>query len=200
MRALSLIAVVVFVSSLAAPAQAGMQEDCEQESDIHLIIRGCTAAIRSGKWQGTGLAAAYSNRCYANIELGRHDRAIEDCNQALRTDPGFAKAYINRGYAYLQLGKYRRAIQDSAQALRLDPDYVEAYSNRAWTLHLSGQSAEALAEFERAMRVGGAAQVQAYQKALAKHGHYQGTIDGVYTPQTKAALAACLKAGCRLLK
>ncbi len=56
MRILSLIAVVVLVSALAAPARAGMEEDCEQEYDWDLKISGCTAVIRSGQWQGKDLA------------------------------------------------------------------------------------------------------------------------------------------------
>ena len=39
-----------------------------------------------------------------------------------------------------------------------------------------------------------------HQEALAKHGYYRGAIDGVYTAQTKAALVACVEAGCRVLK
>ena len=69
MRFISLIAVVLFVSSLAAPARAGMVEDCGQEHDLDLQISGCTAAIRSGQWQGKNLAAAYSNRCWAHMCL-----------------------------------------------------------------------------------------------------------------------------------
>jgi hypothetical protein len=43
--------------------------------------------------------------------------------------------------------------------------------------------------------------VRTYQEALAKHGHYRGAIDGkAYWPQTRAALAACLDAGCRVLE
>ncbi len=64
-----------------------------------------------------------------------------------------------------------------------------------------GRRNEALGEFERVMRVGGADWVRTYQEALAKHGYYRGAIDGGgYGPQTRAALAACLDAGCRLLE
>ena len=58
----------------------------------------------------------------------------------------------------------------------------------------------ARAGFERAMRVGGANRVREYQEALAGHGYYRGAIDGAYGPNTRAALVACLEAGCRLLE
>ena len=47
MRIFSLIAVMVlFVSSLAAPAWAGMVEDCNQDYDRGLSIGGCTPVGR----------------------------------------------------------------------------------------------------------------------------------------------------------
>jgi tetratricopeptide (TPR) repeat protein len=310
MRIFSLIAVLLFMSSLAVPARAGMEEDgedCMQNRDLDRQLRGCTAAIRSGQWQGKGLAAAYHNRCWANNQVGNHHKAIEDCNQALRLDPSSASAYINRGSAYDNLGEYSQAIEDFDEALRLDPDdavayrnrglayrnlgnlhraieefdqalridpsYADAYNSRgftyynlrdyrraiqdynqalrldpnvayastnrgsaynglAWDLYLKGRNTEALGDverslsdrpdsrsaietrahilvalgrwrealtdFERAMRAGGENFVRMYQEALVKHGYYRGAIDGAYGPQTRAALVACLKAGCRV--
>ncbi len=121
MRLISLIAVVVFLSALAAPARAGMAEDCNQEYDRDLQIGGCTAVIRSGQWQGKDLAWAYYNRGVAYGNLGEYRRAIEDYDEALRLDPDYAVAYNNRGSAYSNLGEYRRAIGDFARALWLDP-------------------------------------------------------------------------------
>ncbi len=235
MRILSLIAVVLFVSSLAAPAWAGTEEDCVQNRDLDRLISGCTAVIRSGQYSGRRLAIAYNNRGGAYNELGEYRRAIDDLNQALRLDPGDAVAYNNRGVAYGNLGDPARAIEDYGQALRSDPGNAAVYNNRAWALYLLGRNTEALGdvdrslslnpgdvrvidtrahvlaalgrrpealgEFERVMRVGGADWVRKYQEALAKHGHYRGAIDGgAYGPQTRAALAACVDAGCRLLE
>ena len=84
MRILSLIAVVVFVTSLAAPARAGMVEDCEQSRDPDLRIRGCTAVIRSGHLVGETFALAYYYRGDAYHDLGDYRRAIEDYDEALR--------------------------------------------------------------------------------------------------------------------
>ena len=234
MRILSLIALVLLVSSLAAPTRAGMVEDCEQSRDPDLRIGGCTVAIRSGEWQGKDLAWAYNNRGNANASLGEYGRAILDYGKALQLDPDDAFAYNNRGVAYGNLGEYRRAIEDYDQALRLDPGYAHAYNDRAWALYLVGRNAEALsdvdrslsldpgepatidtrahvlaalgrpqealAEFERAIELGGADLVRAYQDALAKHGYYRDAADGVYGPQVRVALVACLEAGCRLLE
>ncbi len=199
MRVLSLIALVLFVSSLAAPVRAGMVEDCVQERDPDLAISGCTAVIRSGQYSGKNLAWAYYNRGLAYYNLGEHRRAIEDYDQALRLDPGDALAYGNRAWALYLVGRNTEALGDVDRSLSLDPGNAEFINIRAHVLAALGRRNEALGEFERAMRVGGSDRVRKYQEALAKHGYYLGAIDGgAYRPQTRAALVSCLDAGCRL--
>ncbi len=77
-----------------------MVKDCVQKLDPDRRVRGCTAVIRSGQWQGKDLAWAYYNRGIAYKNLKDYRRAIEDYDQALRLDPDYVKAYNNRGYAY----------------------------------------------------------------------------------------------------
>ncbi len=123
MRILSLIAVVLFVSSLAAPAWAGMMkdlEDCEQNRDLDRVISGCTALIRSGQLPDEYLAVAYGNRGFGYLNLGEHAQAIEDFDQALRLDPGKAEAYNNRAIAHCELGQVKASLDDRMQALRLE--------------------------------------------------------------------------------
>ena len=78
------------------------------------------------------------------------------------------------------------------------PDSLDAIDTRAHVLAALGRRGEALAEFERVMQMGGANWVRSYQGALADHGYYRGAIDGAYGAGTRAALVACLEAGCRL--
>ncbi len=152
MRILSLIAVVLFVSSLSAPVWAGMVEDCVQEDDPDLRIDGCTAAIRSGQWEGKDIAWAYSNRGFAYNDLGEYRRAVEDFDQALRSDPGYAIAYNNRGVAFVNLGEYRRAIQDYDEVLRLDPGDAFAYNNRGVAYEGLGEYRRAIQDYDQALR------------------------------------------------
>ncbi len=197
MRIFSLIAMVLFVSSLAAPAPAGIKEDCVQERDPYLRIGGCTAVIRSDQRQGKGFAWAYHNRGVTYADFGEHRRAIADYDQALRLNPGLAQAYNGRAWTLYLMGRNAEALGDVGWALSLDPGDVRAIDTRAHVLAALGRQSEALAEFERAMQAGGADWVRTYQEALAKHGYY---IDGAYGPVTRAALVACLDAGCRLLE
>ena len=153
MRIFPLIAVVLFLSALAAPVRAGMKENCEQERDWNLRIGGCTAVIRAGQWQGKELAWAYYNRGNAYRNLGEPRRAIADYDQALRLDPEHANAYGNRGNAYLALGEYRRAIQDYDQVLRIDPGDARAYINRGNAYRDLGEHASAIQDYDQVLRI-----------------------------------------------
>ncbi len=97
-------------------------------------------------------------------------------------------------------GHNTEALGDVDGALSLAPGYPHVIDTRAHVLAALGRQSEALAEFERAIELGGADQVRDYQEALAKHGYYAGANDGVYGPEVRAALVACLEAGCRLLE
>ncbi len=124
MRLISLIAVVLFVSSLAAPARAGVAEDCNQDFDRRLNISGCTALILSGQLSVRDFVIVYNRRGIAYYDLGEYRQAIEDYDQALRLDPGFIKARANRGIAYNGL---------------------------AWDLYLKGRNAQALDNADRSL-------------------------------------------------
>jgi len=188
-----MIAVVVVLSAVAAPARAGMVEDCVQALDWNLTIGGCTAAIRSGQWQGKNLAWAYTNRGLAYDNLGEYRRAIQDFDQALRLDPGDAFAYNGRGSAYRKLGEYRRAIEDFDQAIRLDPGYALAYNIRGLSYESLGEYERAAGDWEQAIRIDGASRAKPWQGYLNSKGHYAEAIDGVYGPDTERGLVACAR-------
>ncbi len=73
---------------------------------------------------------AYLIRGKVYYIIGQYQRAIEDCNEAIRLKPDFAAAYYNRGMAYDNLGQYQRAIADYNEVIRLNSDYANAYHNR----------------------------------------------------------------------
>ncbi len=74
---------------------------------------------------------AYSNRGSVYDDLGQHQRAIEDYDEAIRLDPQDAAAYNNRGLAYVDLGQFQKATIDLDEAIRLDPQLAMAYNNRS---------------------------------------------------------------------
>jgi tetratricopeptide (TPR) repeat protein len=146
-----------------------------------------------------GDAEAYYDRGNSYRIVGDYARAIEDYDQALRLEPGDAETYNNRAWTLYLVGRNAEALRDVDRSLSLVPERESHIDTRAHVLAAMGRQSEALAEFERAMEAGGADQVRSYQEALVKHGYYRGAVDGVYGPQVRAALVACLRAGCRLL-
>ena len=98
------------------------------------------------------------------------------------------------------MGRNSEALADADQSLSLRPGDPATIDTRAHVLAALGRSREALDEFELAMQAGKADFVRMYQEALAKHGYYNGAIDGAYGAGTRAALAACLDAGCRVVE
>ena len=105
--ALSVVAGLVLLSR----AVADDLETCVSATGDEKIA-ACTRAIDSGRWQGPGVAWAFANRCSGYGSSGDNDRAIADCNEAIRLDPNYVLAYNKRGYAYAAKGDYERATVD----------------------------------------------------------------------------------------
>ena len=67
------------------------------------------------------LALAYTNRCAVYHGKGEYDRALTDCNQALKLNPNLALAYGGRGFAYRAKGDKQKAIANFQACLKLAP-------------------------------------------------------------------------------
>lgn len=66
-------------------------------------------------------AVLYSNRATANSKLGKHNEAIEDCNQSLELNPVYVKALRTRARAHLIIEKYEEAVSDFKKAIEETP-------------------------------------------------------------------------------
>jgi len=98
-------------------------------------------------------AIDYVDRCGTFANLGQHERALEDCDIALRLDPTLSEAYYNRGVSYAALGQHERALTEYDAALRLDPTLAKAYSNRGVSYHNLEQFKRASADYDAAIRL-----------------------------------------------
>ncbi len=75
---------------------------------------------------------ALGGRCWARALLDRElDRALADCNGALRADPKNRTYLDSRGLVYLRKGDATKSIADYDAALALDP-------KKAWSLYGRG--------------------------------------------------------------
>ncbi|KQN30330.1 hypothetical protein ASF00_06065 [Sphingomonas sp. Leaf34] len=77
-------------------------------------------------------ATAYNGRCWARALLDRElDRALSDCNTALKLRPGSASYLDSRALVQLRLGKLDAALADYDAALKANP-------RNAWSLYMRG--------------------------------------------------------------
>jgi tetratricopeptide (TPR) repeat protein len=161
-RYLSVIAVALGIFgggfTLAAPAAAQSEQQvrwCNGEGHAtpDLMIKGCTALIRSGKFSGQDLAVAFTNRGSAYDDERDEDRAIADHDQAIKIDPTLDLAFNNRANAYGRKGEIDRAIADYDEAIRLNPKFSAAFNNRGTTYRDDKRNAiRAIADYDEAIR------------------------------------------------
>ncbi|MEO8927064.1 MAG: hypothetical protein ABI306_07855 [Caulobacteraceae bacterium] len=112
------------------------------------------------------LPRALNGRCWARALMGRDlDKALADCNAALKMDAKSPTALDSRGLVRLRLGDLDKSIADYDVALTLRP-------GSAWSLYGRG-----LAELAKGMKAQGDADIAAavaldphVADELAKHG------------------------------
>ena len=78
------------------------------------------------------VASALNNRCWVRALLGEDlDKALDDCNAAVRISPKAARFLDTRGLVRLRRGDYKKSIADYDAALSLEPKL-------AWSLYGRG--------------------------------------------------------------
>lgn len=148
----SLMVMLLLVALAHGPGEAGYEADCLSQDNAR-VISGCTIAIESGKWSGSGLKWAYISRGIAYYRTGEYDRAIADFSESLKLDPEDAYARNLRGAAHNESGQYKRAIPDLDEAIRLNANYADAYHNRGIAYGELGDYDRAITEFNEALRL-----------------------------------------------
>jgi tetratricopeptide (TPR) repeat protein len=102
------------------------------------------------------LAQALNNRCWLHAMRGELlDRALADCNAALRLLPEDPGILDSRGLVHLRLGQFDKAISDYNGSLKLRPKL-------AWALYGRG-----LAELKKGMKTEGDADIVAAKATSA---------------------------------
>lgn len=76
----------------------------------------------------------YCNRAAAFSRIGDYQKAVDDCNQAIRYDPNYGKAYGRLGLAYSKMNRHQEAIEAYKNALRIEPDNQDYKNNMEVTV------------------------------------------------------------------
>ncbi len=91
-----------------------------------------SAWIDVNEREDVAMPGVLNSRCRARAQWGQElDRALEDCNKALRLRPNNAAILDTRGLVYLRQGNYGRAIADYDASLKVHPD-------NPWVLYCRG--------------------------------------------------------------
>lgn len=121
---------------LLAPAVADSQADldrCKFVGELNKAddgIAACDRVVNDAKISAQDRAGALSSRCGWWWAKKDSDRALTDCNEAIRINRNLAPAYLNRGNVYLSKSDLDHAFTDFNEALRLDPKNAWAYAER----------------------------------------------------------------------
>jgi lipoprotein NlpI len=159
MRFSVLLAALATSFTLSGPVLADSQSDidhCKFVGEISKAdesIAACDRVINDPKVSAQNRAAALSSRCGWWWAKKDPDRALSDCNEAIRADSSNAAAYLNRGNAYLNKSDFERAFGDFNAAIQLDPKNAWAFAERGNLYKNKGDLDHALADLNDAIRL-----------------------------------------------
>jgi len=98
------------------------------------------------------LAQAFNARCMARAMLGQDlDKALADCDSALRLLPGEPTFLDSRGLVHLRRGEFDRGIADFEGVLRLEPNNAWALYGRGWARLKIGRKDQGDADIKAAI-------------------------------------------------
>ena len=111
-----------------------------EEGDFEQAIASFDLAIS----HSPGFAQAWTNKGYAQGQLGRHLEKFSSCVQATDVAPDFPGAWNCRGLARSDLKQYERALQEYNQAIAVDRRYYNGWLNKGEVLLKLGRPREAI--------------------------------------------------------
>ena len=121
------------------------------------VDQPAAAATEYSKWIDSHprddklMPGALNARCWARALGGLElDKALADCNTALKLNPNTADFLDSRGLVYLRQGNYDKAIADYDAALRLQPKIAWSLYGRGLAKSRKGMSAEGQADIAAA--------------------------------------------------
>jgi Flp pilus assembly protein TadD len=114
-------------------------------------------------------AADYAWRGEHYAERGRADRALADCEQALKLDAHHKGARLQRGLVLAGWGDYEKAVADFTKVIEVDPKHVGAYYARALSLGELGRLDAALADFDKVLALNANHFAARYYRGMALH-------------------------------
>jgi tetratricopeptide (TPR) repeat protein len=130
-------------------------------------ITGCSAAIRSGKYLGAGLAAYYTHRATAYDYEDDYEKAVADYSEAIRLEPTLRR-YDARCSSRSIMNQLDLALADCNAALKIAPRDPDALDSRGFVYLRLGRFDEAIIDYNAALGVRPAFQNALFGRGIAK--------------------------------
>jgi tetratricopeptide (TPR) repeat protein len=155
----------------AAPTGGDVQLQVAEIYDLH--HRWAEAIPHYDAWIAANpkdgrLWDVLTNRCAARGMVGEDlDKALEDCNAALRKGPRNSAVLDSRGLVYLRLGRLKEAIADYDAALKLQPKLAWSLYGRGLAKRRLGMKAEGDADIKAALALAPRLEAEAKEIGLS---------------------------------
>lgn len=139
----------------ALAAQPDDADSLRQQSDIRAIqgdFGGAVAVLDALVAKHPGSDMFYNSRCYLRGVAGRElDKALADCNAALKIKPNDSAILDSRGLVYLRMNRFTDAIADYTSAITIaDHPSPTSFYGRALAEQQTGNVVSASADFAAA--------------------------------------------------
>ena len=137
---------------------------------LRRLMENTGQIISFEEWRNRPRVRAYSKGKLGNLEYaeGKHNKAIDHYNDALRRNPDLDHVYYNRGIVKEYLGDTKGAIEDYDMAIRLNPEFANAYCNRGNAKDDLGDTKGAIEDYDLAIRLNPEHTYAYYNRGIAK--------------------------------
>jgi len=118
-------------------------------------IPDCDEALRIDGKSALAFAArggAYVERLHQNDD-GDHKKAVADCSEAIRLNPGLVWGYVFRSEALADKADYDAALADAEKAIALEPRSPLGYDCRGYVWYSKKEYGKAIDDFTEAVRL-----------------------------------------------
>ncbi|MBX9724363.1 MAG: TonB family protein [Candidatus Obscuribacterales bacterium] len=132
---------------------------------------------------GAGDAGVYANRGHANEVLGHYQKAISDCETALKLEPQNWLANLVLGQTYKELAEYQKSLEYCSKAIKLRPASSIAYVVRGQVYGILKKHQMSLDDLSMAIKLD-AKDIMAYVDRAVVYeamGQYQNAVDDLST-------------------